>query len=121
LFCVDNYGHDETQLGLSGGGIYHDVGEQYVFQAEIRGIDHSHFLMWAEDTFELIANMQQGFERPHGHAPKPSFPGAIGEHESTSYGTHPLPTHQISECALGNEELEEATKCVPVEGCVGAR
>ena len=56
MFCIDNYGHDERELELPAGGLYEDIGEQYSFQAELRGIDHNHYLLWAEDTFELIAN-----------------------------------------------------------------
>jgi len=31
------------------------LADQYAFQAESRYIDHSHYLLWAEDTLEIIS------------------------------------------------------------------
>jgi len=53
LFCLDNY--DQKEFRLPDGGLYQDMAEQYAFAAEERAIDHSHYLLWAEDTLRIIA------------------------------------------------------------------
>jgi len=76
LFCVDNYGEDQREYGLDPAGLYCDVGEQYAFAAEERGIDHSHYLLWAEDTLEIIA---QGGDTRSLSPNKGSNAPAVGE------------------------------------------
>jgi len=58
LFCLDNYGSDGLSYDLTryDWGKYEDIAEQYAFDAEDRHIDHSHYLLWAEDTLNIIAN-----------------------------------------------------------------
>lgn len=53
LFCLDNY--DQKEFKLPEGGLYLGMEEQYAFAAEERAIDHSHYLLWAEDTLRIIA------------------------------------------------------------------
>jgi len=53
LFCVDNY--DQKEYSLPRGGLYLDSADQYAFAAEDRSIDHSHYLLWFEDTLRIIA------------------------------------------------------------------
>jgi len=55
LFCLDNYGMDQREYKLPDGGLYSDMADQYAFAAEERAIDHSHYLLWVEDTLRIIA------------------------------------------------------------------
>ena len=51
------------------------LGDQYAFAAEHRGIDHTHYLLWVQDTLELIA--QKGDTR----TPTRDTVGVHGGHE----------------------------------------
>jgi len=55
LFCLDNYGAEGDKFKLYSWTKKEDLSEQYTFQADQRAIDHSHYLLWAEDTLTIIA------------------------------------------------------------------
>jgi len=57
LFCIDNYGTDARQFKLPHGGLWEDLADQYAFHADRRSIDHSHYLLWVEDTLQLMSEM----------------------------------------------------------------
>ena len=46
---------DDSCLHAFAGGLYADMADQYAFAAEERAIDHSHYLLWVEDTLRIIA------------------------------------------------------------------
>lgn len=65
LFCLDNYGVDGSEYNLHPWGKTQDLAGQYAFNADARNIDHSHYLLWAEDTLTLIAAQAGESKKTH--------------------------------------------------------
>lgn len=74
LFCLDNYGVDAQNYQVPSWARVQDVAGQYAHLAEERCIDHSHYLLWAEDTLQLIAGAAPAKEAIcNGKVPSPQI------------------------------------------------
>jgi len=56
LFLVDEVDYEELELNVE--GYYHDLANQYVFDAERRCIDIGHNLLWIDSALDVLAELQ---------------------------------------------------------------
>jgi len=62
-FAVDEYDKDEFDLPFPA-GLYSEVSDQYLFNAESRLVDPAHYFFWVNDALQVIAGLPDDERSP---------------------------------------------------------